>query len=120
MLSLVSMVFLERPGSALGFWERLFRLLLLVVTLSFLFDIERADRERDRDALFLISDLQPLDKFMLDQEVIDKFPPSKDYREVDARLVEGVIPDKRLEAGNAPRHRLENVSGYLTGDVFDL
>ena len=55
MLSLVSMVFLERPGSALGFWERLSRLLLLVVTLSFLFEIDGANRERDRDPFLLIA-----------------------------------------------------------------
>src|SRR3990167_6845169 len=106
MLSLVSMVFLERPGSALGFWERLFRLLLLVVTLSFLFDIERADRERDRDALFLIAILQSLDEFVLNQKIVYEFPPSKDYREVDARLVEGMIPNERFKARNSSGDRL--------------
>ena len=84
MLSLVSMVFLERPGSALGFWERLFRRLLLVVTVSLRFDMERANREWNRNAFLLVALVQSLDEFVLDQKAVDKFPPSKNNREVDA------------------------------------
>ena len=64
------------------------------------------------------SRVQPLDEFVLDEELVDVFLRAQDHREADAGIAERVEPHDGFEARDAALHGTHHVARHFHGDGF--
>ena len=86
----------------------------------FLRKIERANRERDDDPFRREGADQRLDELVPYQKEIGVRAHPQDDPEVDARIAERLVADRRLESRHPARDRLHDLARDPTGDALDV
>src|SRR3989344_929507 len=85
---------------------------------SVLGDFQGSYRIGDRDVFFLITLMETLDKFMLDQMLIHKFFSPQDDGKIDAGIPKSVIANKWLEFRHSPLDLPHDLFPDFAGDPF--